>query len=313
MNGIIEKVLAIVMSILNMLMPFICGTETVKEEPRLVAGVVSDTHIDYRFPIGQEMLTAACEEMNNFMPDVFVDLGDLTNYGDQRSMEEYFMIVTKELNEAIEEVYLTGNHDLGHSEMSNDLARRFFVDTFNRYMDYQIEHNWYSHDVNGYTFIAMGDEDPDNWDLPWYSDEQLAFLDAELARATAGGKPVFVCAHVPLAGIHGEENYYDGVTEEPLSSNVKAILEKYKNVFFMTGHVHKGLSNDEDVPTYKTVNGVHYLTLPSYLMPNWPQGGLTTHGMAFIIECYDDEVVLRARNCVSQTWFKSFEYTVTLA
>ena len=205
-----------------------------------------------------------------------------------------------------------GNHDIGHSDMSNDDARANFLSLYNNYMDYHIENVYFSREINGYTFIVLCSEDIDNWDQPEYSDEQLEFLDSELARATADGKPVFVCAHTPLLGIHGEEYYYDGATEEPMSSAVRTTLEKYDNVFFLSGHLHKGLSNSVKTPTYITVNGVHYLTLPSYLMPNWPQGGLTNHGVAFFIECYDDEVILRARNCITQKWYKTFEYTEKL-
>lgn len=310
MESILSYLLTIIVTVVYALVPFSGGSGAVdKDNIRMRAGVVSDTHIDYRLPIGQAFLAGACAEMNLLKPDVFVDLGDLTNYGDAKSMEKHFKITDKILDKDIDEIYLTGNHDIGHSEMSNEDARLNFVRVYNEYIDYKIDKTWFSRDVNGYTFIVLGTEDEDNWDMPEYSDSQLAFLDSEIARGSEGGKPVFVCAHVPLAGIHGEQYYYDGVTEEPYSSAIQNILEKYDNVFFLTGHVHKGLSNSVKTPTYITVNGVHYLTLPSYLMPNWPQGGLTNHGMAFIIEVYDGEVVLRARNCITQKWYRSFEYT----
>ena len=311
MQSVISFITAIFMTVLCALVPFAGGvTEYDADNIRLEAQIVSDTHIDYRLPIGQAFLSAACVNTKITKPDAFIDLGDITNYGDAKSVEKHFEICSKLIPEDIVQIHLTGNHDLGHSEdFDNDGARANFVEQFNKYMSYQIDKTWYSKDVNGYTFIVMGDEDPDNWDLPWYSDEQLEFVESEIQRGTEGGKPVFVLAHVPLAGIHGEEYYYDGVTEEPQSSQIQAMLEKYDNVYFMSGHVHKGLGNSVKTPTYVTKNGVHYLTLPSFLMPNWPQGGITNHGVAFMLEIYDGEVILRARNTVTQKWYKSFEYT----
>lgn len=313
MQSVLNWLTSIIITITFILIPFSGGVAPVDPEAVLMtAGVISDTHISHILPIGQSFLTAACVEMNLYKPDVFIDLGDLTQDGAAEDMTRHFQIVSKLVKDDIDQIHITGNHDLGHSPMSNDEARANFVATFNEYMDYKIEHNWFSHDVNGYTFIVMGDEDPDNWDLPWYSEEQMAFLESELERATADGKPVFVLAHVPLAGIHGEEHFYDGVTEEPQNTEIKNLLSKYDNVFMLTGHIHKGMSNDINVPTFVTVEGVHYLTLPSFLMPNWPQGGITNHGMAFMIEVYEGKVILRARNCITQKWYKPFEYTVPL-
>ena len=311
MQSVLNFLLSIIITIYCAVIPFGGGVKELDPDNiRLEAQIVSDTHIDARLPIGQAFLTAACMNTKVTDPDVFIDLGDITNYGDAASVKRHFEICSKFIDSEITQIHLTGNHDLGHSEdFTNDEARENFVSVFNEFMSYRIDKTWYSKDVNGYTFIVMGDEDPDNWDLPEYSDEQLAFVDSELARGTADGKPVFVMAHVPLAGIHGEEYYYDGVTEEPWSTQIKTMLEKYDNVFFFSGHVHKGLGNSVKTPTYTTVNGVHYMTLPSFLMPNWPQGGITNHGVAFMLEIYDGEVVLRARNCVTQKWYKSFEYS----
>ena len=166
--------------------------------------------------------------------------------------------------------------------------------------------------MNGYAFICLNDESADNWDHPEYSEESLAFLNDELAKYAVNGRPVFVCMHVPLSGIHGEEHYYEGGgVEEPWNTQLKTTMEKYKNVFCLTGHFHKGLSNNVATPTYVTVNGVHYLTLPSSLMPNWPKD-LAVNGLGFLMTVTNNSVTFRCRNYYMHNWYSAFDYTEPL-
>ena len=126
------------------------------------------------------------------------------------------------------------------------------------------------------------------------------------------GKPVFVLLHVPLSDIHGEENYYvGGGTEEPWNTRIKTILQKHENIFCLTGHFHKGLSNNPDTPTYVRDHGVHYLNLPSYLMPNWPVD-LAINGLGFIMEVTDSNVTFRCRNYYMHNWYSLFDYSIDL-
>ena len=99
MESILSYLITIIVTVVYALVPFSGGSGAVdKDNIRMRAGVVSDTHIDYRLPIGQAFLAGACAEMNLLKPDVFVDLGDLTNYGDAKSMEKHFKITYKILD-----------------------------------------------------------------------------------------------------------------------------------------------------------------------------------------------------------------------
>lgn len=280
--------------------------------------LVSDVHIDARLPLGQRALQNCYQDMMTLSPDGVAVLGDLTNYGDKETLEQFFEITKQELKSDVTPVIISGNHDIGHAKEAeggrmNPEALADFLDCCNRYLDCGLEHPYYTIEVQGYPFICLNDESAGNWDRPQYSDDALRFLQEELNKYADSGKPLFVLMHVPLAGIHGEENFYpDGGTEEPWNSRIKAILETHKNVFCLTGHLHKGLSNNIETPTCTCVNGVHYLSLPSYLMPNWPVD-LAVNGLGFFMEISETAVLFRCRNYYMHNWVDNFDYLCRLA
>ncbi len=311
--NLLRNFFASVLALLMAFIPFSGGRESKAEnELKLKVAIVSDVHIDRRLPVGQIALKNCYEDMNAFGPDAVAVLGDLTNYGDYATTEKFFQITKDTVDNGVQPIVISGNHDIGHAKEAdgarmNPEALADFVSLCNEYLDYGIDKPYYAIEVNGYKFICMNEESEDNWDSPEYSDEQIAFLDAELA--SAGGKPVFVLMHVPLAGIHGEAYFYeDGCAEEPWNSAIRTTMEKYRNVFCLSGHLHKGLSNDVKTPTYTEKNGVHYLNLPSYLMPNWP-AEYAVNGLGFIMEVTDSAVTFRCRNYYMHNWIGNFDYT----
>ena len=315
---LIRRFFAGVLSVILAFIPFSGSALFEKaEEEKTTVALVSDVHIDRRFPLGQTALVNCYTDMNSFSPDGVVVLGDLTNYGDYATLKRFFEITSKTLNDDITPVIISGNHDIGHAkeaagERMNPEALQDFIGLCNEYLDYGITAPAYTVEVNGYGFICMNDESADNWDHPEYSDETFAFVDAELAKYAVDGRPVFVCMHVPVSGVHGEEYFYEGGgLEEPWDSQLKAIMEKYDNVFCLSGHFHKGLSNDVSTPTYTTVNGVHYLNLTSYLMPNWP-AEYAINGLGFMMEITDSAVTFRCRNYYLHNWYSLFDYTTPL-
>ena len=315
---LLRRFFAAVLSVILSFIPFSGSALFEKaEEEKTTVAIVSDVHIDRRFPVGQTALINCYEDMNTFHPDGVLVLGDLTNYGDYATTERFFELTKKYVNEDAVPVVIAGNHDIGHAKEAdgarmNPEALQDFVGLCNEYLDYGIDAPAYTIEVNGYAFICMNDESADNWDHPEYSDETFAFVDRELAKYAVDGKPVFVCMHVPVSDVHGEANFYEGGgLEEPWDSEIKAIMEKYDNVFCLSGHFHKGLSNDISTPTYVTVNGVHYLNLPSYLMPNWP-AEYAINGLGFLMEITDSNVTFRCRNYYMHNWYSLFDYTEPL-
>ena len=316
---LIRNFFATILSVVLAFIPF-SGSATLEKEDDTVLlsmAIVSDVHIDRRLPVGQLALRTIYADMNSFHPDGIAVLGDLTNYGDYATLEKFFRITADAFDEGVQPVIISGNHDIGHAKEAdgarmNPEALADYMALCNEYLDYGIEKPAYTIEVNGYHFICLNDESADNWDHPEYSDETLAFLDSELAKYAVDHTPVFVCMHVPLSGIHGEDTFYEGGgLEEPWNTAVRTTMEKYDNVFCLTGHFHKGLSNDISSPTYVTVNGVHYLNLPSSLMPNWPKD-YAINGLGFYMTVTASAVTFRCRNYYMHNWYSVFDYTTPI-
>ena len=316
--SLLQRFWASVMAFIMAFIPFSGGRNAkTEEEVTLRVALVSDVHIDRRLPLGQSALKACYNDMNGFDLDAAAVLGDLTNYGDFATLERLFEITSDSLKAGVKPLVIAGNHDIGHAKEAdgarmNPEALADFISLCNGYFGYGISRGFYTLEVKGYRFICLNDESADNWDHPEFSEEALAFLDRELDAHAVDGKPVFVLMHVPLSGIHGEEHYYEGGgVEEPWNSRIRASLEAHKNVFCLTGHFHKGLSNSLDTPTFRQLNGVNYLTLPSFLMPNWPVE-LAINGLGFLMEVTPSAVTFRCRNYYLQNWYGNFDYTVQL-
>lgn len=284
---------------------------------RLNASIVSDTHLDTEFkPIGWFLGIGLRDMANAKTPvDTVIVTGDLTNYGDEASIDHFFDIMEK--NWEGNAVIAMGNHDIGHVEdKTAEEARQYFVKKYNEYTGLEIEQPYYSTMVNGYRFIVMTDQSDDSWDHPDLYQDQFDFLVAELEKSKAEDKPVFVVCHWPLAHTHGEETAWDdGDIDEPYSTMIQEIIEQYENVFFLSGHIHIGLNGNFTretfgVSSYDYRNGVHYLNLPSYGL--FSRYGTLLGGRGYQMEVYDDYVMFRARNYATHNWFNLYETRVDL-
>lgn len=292
---------------------------TQRDNCRLNAAVISDTHIDHNWPIGEWILRNGFNDLNRSVDtvDALVITGDLTNYGDKESIESLFDILHDRLP-ASSWVLAMGNHDVGHVEdTTHEGARQRFVDLYNEYnpSGINIEKAYYKIDVNGYRFVMLVDEGDDSWDFAEISEEQYQFLDDSLAEAADRGLPMFVVSHIPVEGVNGQDKIWEDGGLREYSAGVQAILEKYENVFFLSGHVHTGINGalTEKVMGFscvETVNGVHYINLPTYMIVN--RYGIPWGGMGFQMEVYDDEVLFRARNYGSSKWYPAYDRSVAL-
>lgn len=284
----------------------------------LNAAVVSDTHIDARLPLGRYMLARGLTDMacSSAPVDAVVVTGDMTNYGDGKSVEAFYSLFQKHCR-AEHLVIAPGNHDIGHvDDATQEEAKQRLTRLYNGVTGLNTEQIYYSLDVNGYTFIVLGDQSDDSWDEPELFDDQLAFLDNELARAAAGGKPAFVACHWPLEGTNGQaEVWEDGSIGVENSQKIRPVLEKYRNVFFLSGHMHIGINGEFTESVFgfscvETINGVTYVNLPTYLLVN--RFGVPWGGLGFQMEVYEDEVLFRARNYATSKWYPAYEFTVAL-
>ena len=145
--------------------------------------------------------------------------------------------------------------------------------------------------------------------------EQIQFLDDSLAEAADRDLPMFVICHVPVEGVNGQDIIYPDGGLDDNSDAVRTILEKYENVFFISGHVHTGINgplveNAFGFSCVETHNGVNYINLPTYMIVN--RYGVPWGGMGFQMEVYEDEVLFRARNFGSSKWYPVYDHSVDL-
>lgn len=311
MTQVISFILALIMTFT----PFVGRKAKNPDEALLNVSIISDTHLDARLPLGKWNLQTGLRDMNRFDNDAVVVAGDLTNYGDGASVK-YFYDIMKECCDAETWVVAAGNHEIGHpEEFTNQEARDNFIYYHNEYTGQNIENAYYSVDVKGYTFIVLVDQSEDNWDSCDIYEDQLSFLDSELARATAEGKPAFVVCHVPVEGANGQDVIYEDGGLDEYSDAVKTILEKYQNVFFISGHVHTGINGYISQEAFgfscvETENGVTYVNLPTYGIVN--RYGIPWNGMGFQMEVYEDEVIFRARKFNTSRWYGFYEFNIDL-
>ena len=321
----IKQIIALIVSLLTTIFPsseFLAGFEALElatkaDDCRLNAAIVSDIHIDVDWPIGEWIWANGLNDLERSKDtiDAFIVSGDLTNYGDAPSMESFFRIMADSYS-AENWVIAMGNHDVGHVEdRPQEQARQEFVDLYNELnpSGEKIEKAYYKTDVNGYRFVVLCDDGDDTWDTPDMSAEQLKFLDDSLAEAADRDLPMFVICHVPVEGVNGQDVIWEDGGLDDNSDAVQAILEKYENVFFISGHVHTGINGPlvETVFGFscvETINGVNYINLPTYTIVN--RYGVPWGGMGFQMEVYDDEVLFRARNYFTSKWYPVYNHSV---
>ena len=220
--------------------------------------------------------------------DAFIIAGDISEMGDAPSYDVTWECIDNSEIGKKPVLLATGNHDI---RLAYEHQTDLIMDKAEEYLDIEIDKPYYSYEVNGYKFIVMGS---DEWlfEKAMISDEQLAFIDSELAEAN--GKPAFVVCHQPLKDTHGlPEVWANGDLGED-SDEVKAVLMKYKNVYYLNGHLHDGVY-EKSLEVFDAEKGVYSINLPAFGKDN-DYGKFSQTGLGTYVEVYDDSVVFTARD-----------------
>lgn len=277
------------------------------EECRLSFVALADTHVrDTK--INNFYLESGLEDMANTDEefDALVIAGDLSEFGDSYSYNVLWEKLEASLFADKPILLATGNHDI---RLAYEKQTRMIMDKAGEYLDMVIEKPYYSYDVDGYTFIVLGS---DAWQLEKavISEEQLAFLDSELARGTQEGKPVFVICHQSLADTHGLPEVWENGDLGEDSAEVRDILTKYENVFYINGHLHDGVY-ENSLEIFDEEKGVYSINLPAYGREN-DYGKFLQSGLGAFVEVYDDSVVFTARDFCAGETLENMTYTFEL-
>ncbi len=333
MIAAIKITLSFLMSILNIISFVFFGNfagdySPKKDDCKLNFAVISDVHMTDE-TARRDMLELGLYDMENADAplDALVISGDMT---DHARTDEYNMLAEafSKYTPAKNIILAVGNHDTWNNEVEDEFeyakSKELFIEYNKKIANRDIDNVYYSTVINGYTFIMMSSEDCHT--DAYISDSQLKWLDRELAKATKDGKPVFVVSHWPFNQTHGlpltwldQPLIQDKSDLEPdeggfgnESDKIAEILNKYKNVFLLSGHLHNGVA-DNSMYGYSSIEkhgSVTSVNLPSYMYVGVK--GAPSNGLGYQIEVYDNEVVIRARCFTAGVWYTQNEYTATL-
>lgn len=317
MTEYISKISAFFLALICTVIPNMNYEAKNSEEILLNAAIISDPHINSEISVLKNMLAKGLEDIKNNATenDVIIVAGDLTNGGEEKDVEDFYDTMA-EADPAEEWIITAGNHDIGHSDYTNTQARNMHIEYYNRYTSSENKNIYYVKKVNGYSFIVICDESEEGWDDCCFSKKQLDFLDKELKKATKKGKPAFVICHWPLERTNGQTAVYpDSSVEGDYAEKLRDILEKYKNIFFISGHMHQGINGELFTKVFgfsdvETIHSVTYVNVPAYGTVN--RYGIPWNGTGFQMEVYEDEVVFRGRNYVGSKWYGFNEHIVAL-
>ena len=336
---IVSVLLSVVMTV-SAPLGWIAGKKEAKiararEDCRVSFAAISDIHMRGNNKlIFEGMLGLGLADMANAKDrlDAVAFVGDLTDHGYYDQWDAFAETVSG-YDIADNKLVIIGNHDTwgpNREEFDNptDGVKPTFIHYNKTISGRDITEMYYSDVINGYYFIALGSE-ADHTDA-YVSDTQLRWFAGEMEKAAATGLPIFVFMHQPVNETHGLPYVWDMDKDDPpekggigdQSARVEEILKQYDNVFYISGHIHGGFKNADSKigPAYASVetmennngNPVTLINLPSYMYFDFVRGGHLTNGCGWVVEVYDGEVLLRARNFATGTWLTRYDQTVTL-
>ena len=304
-----------------------------EEGCKLSFATISDVHMKNMWG-EQKVLELGLYDMEKAEDqlDALVYTGDITDHGYIEMWDRVADAMSK-FTPAKESFLVVGNHDTwgpNRDEFDNpvDGVKPTFIKYNKQISDRDISEMYFSDIVNGYYFICLGSEE-DHTDA-YISDAQLQWFDAEMQKAQATGLPIFVFLHQPIIGTHGlpynwelDKNYDEddgGIGAQ--NDAVVEILKKYDNVFFITGHIHTGLKEEgakigveyASVEYMDNNNGnkITLVNVPCYMYFDFTRGGHFGNGCGYVIEAYENKVLLRGRNFITGKYLTKYDVEVPL-
>ncbi|GEM_PF-245468 len=335
----VSAMLAVIM-FLSTPLNFFLGkkTEEIKDAEggcKLSFAAISDIHLDEKASfISDGMLGLGFMDMDKAVDrlDAVTFVGDITNHG---YIGQWDIFANSVANHDISDrlFVIAGNHDTwGPNRDDFENPEDGVLPTFIKYnksiSGRDIQNMYYSDIVNGYYFICLGSEYDST--CAYVSDTQLEWFAGEMEKASRTGLPIFVFFHQPINGTHGLPYNWGLDKEDPAdeggigeqSDKVVAILKKYDNVFYLSGHIHAGFKNEGNstIVDYASVeymkndngNNITLINLPCFANPDVIRGAHMANGCGWVIEAYEGKVLLRARNFGAGTWLTKYDVTVNL-
>lgn len=283
----LKDLLATVMTLLMMMSPAFGGNEITytAEKPDEVImsfSAVSDIHVESNNPKPYNVFYDVLEGLSSGEDnDAVIFLGDNTMNG--QSIENLFFFSAVKAISPAEKIFVAlGNHDIGNGEGDYDKFVGEYIINNRLYLGNSIDKPYYYEVVNGCYMIFLASEDLAVNECVM-TETQLAWLKGVLDEASQQNCRAFVFNHHPLYQLTGVES--DALAE---------LLNDYDNVLYLYGHTHDEL----DADNFGEQGGVDTINVPR----------ATAEGNGVVVEVYEDEILVRGRNFITNEWIEGLEY-----
>lgn len=247
--------------------------------------VVSDIHIETTNCPSYEKFIAMLSGINGGKDNsATVFLGDNVMNG-QFLENLLFYQTVKKLCFDNTNLVVMGNHDIGNNQGEYASYLKDFIN-FNKQINNDIQKPYYYRVINGIYFVFIAPEEMTN-NYCIMSESQLCWLESVLDEAKKRCAPIFVYNHFPLYSINGVDRYA-----------LAELLCRYDNLLYIYGHTHRELDKER----FQNIGGVNTIGLPK------AQGEGYEGGVGIVIEVYENEIIVRARNFINNKWINDLEY-----
>ena len=235
-------------------------------------------------------------------------VGDNTDMGGSTHYDLLFSTIKDVFGADIPNMYYTmGNHDYMYYSSS--------VGGFDTAVDYFIErtkmkNNYYSFDFNGNKVVVLSSEVQTTGGA--INAEQLKWFKHEVASAKKD-EFVFIYLHQPLkntvAGtMPGENNH--GI--DNAGTEITEFLKDYPNAILFTGHTHYSMYG-KNTAVFGNGSNANYVNngAIAYLWNDIDKVG-EVGGQCNFIEVYEDYLVIKARDILTNQWISQAQFVIYL-
>ena len=295
----LKDLFATVLILLTMMSPAFGGNGKTYEAERpdeLITSfvAVSDIHVETNNPASYNNLYDVLEGVKAGKDhDAVFYLGDNVMNG-QILEDILFYSALKIAKPADKNYVVAGNHDLGNGEGDIKSLLRYYSHNNDLYLGEDVGQGYYYRVVNGCYMIVLISEDPTSEDF-MMGTEQYNWIESVLKEANEADAPVIVFNHFPLRYLdNGSEIHY---------SQLSKLFRDYGVELYIHGHIHNHMGTDN----FYLDNGVNAINLPRVTE--------TTEykpGDGIVVEVYENEILVRARDFIDGEWIDGLEYRYSI-
>lgn len=311
----IKQTLCILISLVMMFSACSLAVYAFEDGPIYRFAVISDTHTskennDEDFAKTLDLISSEAE-----ITDGIIIAGDITNHGEPEQITNFYNILSEHCT-LDNVVVATGNHDMGQLNPSAP-CRANHIAARNEYFGTNDEKIYYSVEIGGIKFIVLGDEGNGS-NICKITNEQIDFLGRELASGAADGRPCFVICHWPLMWAHGNAILWPivapgGCIGISTSTKIESLMRQYKNTYYISGHLHKGLKGNNpfiDFGSVVTQSGVKCINVPSLGESN--RAGYKAQGQGMEFNIYRDRIEIKGRDYFTGNYLTDYVFNIPI-